>query len=751
MVIPDIFNDDRFEQSFLVDKENVHFYLSSPLLSHSNGKKIGTLFLMDHHPRHDFDSEQQLFVREISHILATIICEQRGIISSDKPARLERSSSTFMQMSEERVLSLIKIPLRNAMILQKTMQDFHRFLTISQKSKATSPSPSQNGPGDNKEKIEHFRKMINDRKQLVQNSVELGQLSLQSYQHYLDQTRQRFVVANASSPVPPLHLHKLASPNSKGKFHTVKEWLNGVKTYMTFLKDPHQQSSPAKKSVGMTKIDWTHEESEYIEIEESPRHCYEIFGKLIEFIILSSYHRWGQISVNVSISDEKDHQRKKPTTDHPHNKPYSDNSVWQRQQSSNSFHMGSDATTALDPTGRIHIDITSHPKQHQTTHLTEEMMYYAQCEEFSQSLLRLIHGSMTIVNRGLGNVNGERKTIMIPCQIREKKVKTSVATTATSLINAVNTSGKNATTPKSEKTINLFHQTSSHPIKQRRKSTANKSNKLKKSQFFTDEDDDDDLAKIEDLDEIYGPTHVASASSSTSGSHDENEEQNAEANSVDERGMRKNVSVLGEFRHDMVHMKKGKNVGASNAPTSLSAKFSASSLSSHRSNGNDLSQHGASFDDCDSITPAPLSGSQKVKSQSKPGFFQSAFRTYVGSKQPSPAPAVNQRTVSSRFVAFFSRGRDQGGNNTNNVNSKISVKPQKSDYQQRAHNYHYAHNQSSQFLGLLSRFFGAFPASKSSPSNAASVRQAGSASKKKGSGPPPRGYRQRKVVPVQKK
>eukprot|EP01040_Poterioochromonas_malhamensis_P012104 gene12104-13233_t len=388
----------------------------------------------------------------------------------------------------------------------------------------------------------------------------------------------------------------------------------------------------------MTKIDWTHEESEYIEIEESPRHCYEIFGKLIEFIILSSYHRWGQISVNVSISDEKDHQRKKPTTDHPHNKPYSDNSVWQRQQSSNSFHMGSDATTALDPTGRIHIDITSHPKQHQTTHLTEEMMYYAQCEEFSQSLLRLIHGSMTIVNRGLGNVNGERKTIMIPCQIREKKVKTSVATTATSPINAVNTSGKNATTPKSEKTINLFHQTSSHPIKQRRKSTANKSNKLKKSQFFTDEDDDDDLAKIEDLDEIYGPTHVASASSSTSGSHDENEEQNAEANSVDERGMRKNV-----------------------------------------------------------------------------------------------------------------RGRDQGGNNTNNVNSKISVKPQKSDYQQRAHNYHYAHNQSSQFLGLLSRFFGAFPASKSSPSNAASVRQAGSASKKKGSGPPPRGYRQRKVVPVQKK
>jgi hypothetical protein len=405
---------------------------------------------MDTKVRYDFNQEKQVIFNEILDMMNDILYEERQDI-----ATTDRYITSFSL--EKRILHSLKLPLRNMIYLQKALFDFHCFLQetgvhnikamVNNKGNNNNNNHHQHHHPQNKggenpseilEKMENYRKEINDKKRSIEQCIELSLLSIKSlYNHHdylLYSTRRRFHPSStvshhhhhhsggSSSTAPTAPSSSVSSPSST-RYLTVKEWLENIKTYMALSKNTSFTS--------LATVNWTIDyESESLQLEEETN--YEIFGKLLDFIILSSYHKYRMINIHISTSQEIDHHRQQQQQQ-ARSEGNSNNTSSRFKSSS-----GSPSAVTLSPnqpfsdertlvisshTSRLHIDIScSSSTSHHITHLQDEFQFYHFCDDFIIEMMKLFGGNINKTLSKGGNLT-EIKNLWIPCNIKKKRTK----------------------------------------------------------------------------------------------------------------------------------------------------------------------------------------------------------------------------------------------------------------------------------------------------------------------------------------
>jgi hypothetical protein len=719
LIVSDISRDNRFHShKFTTETDKIRFYASLKLIS--NQIPIGILALMDSESRTSFSPENQLAFTEICQILTDLLVE-----SSSLPA-ITNSPKISM---DKRLLHLLKLPLRNITSLQKLLNEFHVFL--NQKGTNNKAQP------ENNQKIEIYRKEINEKKELIEKSLEISFLSLMSLKETFQQYTSRFM--DAASP------NRIASV----KYISVKEWIKSITSYLSYLKLPNL----------LSQITWNYDESEYLEIEEENN--FEILGKLVEFLLLTTFHKWKCIVINISVSDDGETQLlKEKTKAVKTSSPFSDEITHLEQSRSG---------------GRIHIDIQwNSPLQH-ITHLNDEFHFLQRCDEFVYQVIYFLSGS-TNKTTNKKNKTNDSKNLWFPCTIREKK-HSSGENRHDRVGNRVKTpyagkrgSGKSGK-GSSKKTDPLSP--SSNPrspnsglISPNSEKVISRPRGKRFSVFFNDDDD----ADAEDLRMLYSDSEDENNNNTTGavdGRREPAKQQQQAMNhyhisslsdsSDDEEGdvkvMRKELS-LGEFNSSMVHVKRNNleffNVHHTNTTPTISSSSNSTKVPRYQQHHH-IPTAAASYDEYSEMETSQktyggddlsMKSIKSNKSTKKPLPGKSSFTSSIMKYFPTTVSFPTEITLFRREKNKTSTPPSQHTNNNSNVSNAQPKKSQSS---------------SPAFLSYFSNMFvgSSHQAPPNPPKNSNTKKKTGffskGSSKNNTKKKMIRNYRQSKVVPVQKR
>jgi hypothetical protein len=722
LIVSDISRDNRFHShKFTTETDKIRFYVSLKLIS--NQVPIGILALMDSESRTSFSPENQLAFTEICQILTDLLVE-----SSSLPAV---TNSPKISM-DKRLLHLLKLPLRNITFLQKQLHEFHGFLNQKGPNNKAQPEIAK----DNHQKIEIYRKEINEKKELIEKSLEISFLSLMSLKETFQQYTSRFVDA--------------ASPNRIAyvRYISVKEWIKSITSYLSYLKLPSL----------LSQITWNYDESEYLEIEEENN--FEILGKLVEFLLLTTFHKWKCIVINISVSDDGETQLLKEKT--------------KAVKTSSPF---SDEITHLEQSrsaGRIHIDIQWNSPLPHITHLNDEFHFLQRCDEFVYQVIYFLSGS-TNKTTNKKNKTNDSKNLWFPCTIREKK-HSSGENRHDRVGNRVKTpyagkrgSGKSGK-GSSKKTDPLSP--SSNPRSPNSELISPLSEKVTRprgkrfSVFFNDDDD----ADAEDLRMLYSDSE--DENNNTTGAVDGRREPakqamnlyhiNSLSDSEDDEGdvkvMRKELS-LGEFKSSMVHVKRNNleffNVHHTNTTPTVSSSSNSTKVPRYQQHHH-IPTAAASYDEYSEMETSQKTyggddlSMKSVKSNKStkkplPSNGKSSFTSSIMKYLPTTVSFPTEIILFRREKNKTSTPPSQHVNSINSVNNAQPKKSQSSP------------PENSSFLSYFSNMFGGSSnqAPPNPPKNSNNKKKTGFFSKRSSKNNTKkkmiRNYRQTKVVPVQKR
>ena len=722
LMISDISRDHRFQAHHVfMDSDAqipLHFYMSIPIFYQH--KVIGVLAVLDVHKHSSISMDLQLALTEIAQILSDMIVER------NQGEFIFHEDSDQLPL-EKRLLHLLRLPLRNLNGLQKQLQEFHTFL-LQQKNGKNQPHASEAIQAEANQRIESFRSEINSRKENIERSIALAFETFPSLkEHYCQNflsppsTHRTHHVQHPLSPTSP-------ADSGETRFLSVKDWVHCVSSYLSYtLKHPQTSLSPSSTSAN---IQWIYDEHEYLEVEE--QNHFEIIGKFLEFVLLFSFHKWRNIVITVSVSNElPGHILKQKTKFMKTNEPFTDEM---------------NLKACAQATGRVHLDVAYSNPIPAVTHLQEEFQFNHLCEEFFLHIVSFLHGRMTKNH----NKFEEQRNIWFPCHVRERNSRHQQQQQA--LMANKNKTSKRVKTPyyqtrqpnalqmadgESDKTVPLdTPQTKSRPTSSvaspgslsRPGSKQTKRRGKVGSIIFNDEDNDD----VDDVRMIYSmdtedDLYLGSTSTDIQFDHNHKHSQShAHAASGSHRGGE--TEALGDFHVGLAHIKRGQSglpalVPAAGAPSMRnitspkSQKFTEQSLK-HQPSQQPLNK-GMSIRNAPAAASAMASSLLKYLPSNPAAQLSNIFAKQPQGSSRKPPPAVH---------------------------------PKKSSYKQNSHGFHLSQNNPSKpLLSFLSSMFGANGSHVTPPSTKAASRKkpaarAGATSLLGG-----RGHKQNKVVPVHRR